>query len=144
MACGRRSVTLPSFAEFGDPLATDDYALCVYDGSATLLLRATAPAGGTCGSRACWKAKGTTGLGYKDPLRDPDGVDKITLKAGAATKAKVQVSMKGSGVPLPALGSLGLPLQAQVQGEQGTCWEASFGPAGVIRNDASAFKGTGP
>jgi hypothetical protein len=128
-------------AELGDPATSDDYALCVYDGTAALLMRTVAPAGGTCGTHPCWKPKGTTGLGYKDALGDPDGVDKITLKAGAATKAKVQVKAKGVNAPLPALGNLSLPLRAQVQGEQGGCWEASFGSTGVVRNDADQFMG---
>ena len=46
------AVTTP---EFGDPLATDDYAFCVFDPSG-IVMSAAIPAGGTCGTKPCWKA----------------------------------------------------------------------------------------
>ena len=38
-------------AEFGDPLTSDDYALCIYDAGA-LVTSAVADAGGICGTQA--------------------------------------------------------------------------------------------
>src|SRR5262249_3285066 len=43
-------------SDFGDPLTSDDYALCLYDGADALALRTDAPAGATCGAASCWRA----------------------------------------------------------------------------------------
>jgi hypothetical protein len=118
-----------TFAELGDPLTTHDYALCVYDSTPSLLFRMTAPAGGTCGTKPCWKQLGpvTAGKGYK--YKDVDGLphdlDGMTIKAGLDGKAKISLKGKGANVPMPALGSLNLPLTTQLQSENGTCWEAT-------------------
>ncbi len=126
-------------ADFGDPLSSDDYALCVFDGVGDLLFKASAPAGGICGTKPCWKALGIRGYGYKDPLRTPAGVDKISLKAGLQGKAKMQ--LKGRGDDLAAFGlPLGLPVTAQLQSENGQCWEATFSAAGTSKNDDTQFK----
>jgi hypothetical protein len=42
-------------AEFGSPTSTDDYALCVFNPSGSLLMQLDAPAGGTCNTSLCWK-----------------------------------------------------------------------------------------
>jgi hypothetical protein len=77
------------------------------------------------------------GFSYKDPDRTPDGVDKLVLKAGLAGKAKAQLKGKGSSLP-----TLPLPLTLPaLQGENGSCWEATFSAAGVAQNDATQFKG---
>jgi hypothetical protein len=136
-------------AAFGDPLASDGYLLCLYDGSAELIFDATAPAGGTCGTKPCWKGTGTppgaTGFRYKDKERTPEGVLKLVLKAGIEGKAKVV--MKGGGPNLSA-GALGLPplplvfpARLQLQGPGGECWEAVFGPSGVTTNVPGEFAG---
>jgi YVTN family beta-propeller protein len=131
-----------TFAELGDPLATHDYALCVYDASSSLLLRMTAPAGGTCGTKPCWKQLGppTLGKGYK--YKDVDGlphdVDSMTLKAGLDGKAKMSLKAKGSNIPLPALGFLALPLTTQLQSRNGQCYEATTTTPSV--NTTALFK----
>jgi YVTN family beta-propeller protein len=116
-----------TFAELGNPLATDDYALCVYDATSSLLFRMLAPAGGTCGTKPCWKQVGPPTLGqgykYKDVDGLPNDLDSMTLKSGLDGKAKVSLKGKGGNIPMPALGSLALPLTAQLQSENGTCWE---------------------
>src|SRR5436853_440797 len=48
-----------SKGDFGNPLATTDYQLCVYDGSGRTIRRAGAPPGGSCGSRPCWHETAT-------------------------------------------------------------------------------------
>lgn len=129
-----------STAEFGDPTTTDDYALCLFDALGGLVSQTTAPAGGTCGTKPCWKPLGVKGYAYKDALRTPAGVDKITLKAGLAGKAKAQ--LKGKGVDLPSVPlPLPLPITAQLQSETGTCFEATFSAGGVAKNDGTQFKG---
>jgi hypothetical protein len=127
-------------ADFGDPLTTDGYALCLFDSLGGLLFQANAPAGGTCGGKPCWKALGIKGFRYKDSLRTPDGVDKISLKAGLQGKAKMQFKAKGADIPAFAL-PLGLPVTAQLQAENGQCWEGSFSAAGLSKNDSTQFKG---
>ena len=78
---------------------------------------------------------------YKDPEHTPHGIDQVVLKAGAASSAKAKVILKGENTPMPGLGALPLPLRVQVQGQAGSCLEATFGPAGVRRHDGTQFKG---
>jgi photosystem II stability/assembly factor-like uncharacterized protein len=122
-------------SDFGDPLTTDAYSLCLYDESGNepvLLVSATAPPGGTCGTKPCWKVKSTTGFQYKNAKRTADGIDAITLKAGASTKAQSTVVLKGltfdtSGLfPTTPKQPLSLPLRVQLQAENGHCWEAIY------------------
>src|SRR6185369_17719118 len=86
-----------TFTELGDPFATDDYALCVYDGGSDLLFRMTAPAGGTCGTNPCWKQLGSVlapkGYKYRDRDGLPDDFDAMTLKSGL--DGKVKMTLKG-------------------------------------------------
>ena len=129
--------------DFGDPVTAeptgDGYALCLFDNADNLLFKSTAPAGGVCGTRPCWKALSITGFSYKDSARTPDGADRIKLKAGLAGKAKVQFKGKGPdlanfGLPYP------LPVTAQLQSEGGTCFEATFSTTGLKVNSTTQFK----
>src|SRR5262249_32026015 len=57
-------------ADFGDPVATDRYALCVYAGAGEtppLVASTTAEAGGSCGGSPCWRARGE-GFVYRSPI----------------------------------------------------------------------------
>ena len=121
--------------EYGNPLGTTDYALCVYDGASTLVTTAQAPAGGTCAGRPCWKE---TGTGYKYRDREPSTMLQVVLKEGAAGKAKIGVVGKGGNPALPAL-PLAQPARVQLVNGDGTCWEATYG-APASRNDGTAFK----
>ena len=136
--------TLPG--AFGDPLAGDDLSVCLYDESATtpaLVLRADAPAGGTCGAAPCWQVIGSTGFRYKDRERTPDGLLKLQMKAGSAGRTRVSVKGKGENLPaLPPL-PLSLPSRVQVHSAAGACWEAVYDEEGVVRNDATVFIGKG-
>jgi hypothetical protein len=129
-----------SQTDFGNPVTTDGYALCVFGDADQLLFKSTAPAGSTCGTRPCWKALSIKGYSYKDSARTPDGADKIKLKAGLAGKAKVQ--FKGKGPDLPSFGlPYTLPVKAQLQSANGTCFEATFSSTGVTVNTGTQFKG---
>jgi hypothetical protein len=113
-------------ADFGDPLTSTDYTFCVYDQSATAqpILLAHVPAGGTCGTKPCWKAiKG--GFKYNDKLFTPDGVQQVLLKSGVATKAKILVKGKGVDLPMPTL-PLTPTVTVQLKSETGVCWEARY------------------
>jgi hypothetical protein len=135
-----------TLAEFGDPLGSTSYNLCVYHvvppplaAVFTLLLDALAPAGGTCGGEPCWRASGL-GYQYEDRETTPDGIRSLSLTAGAAGDAKITI--KGRGTRLSdssalANGPLGLPVTAQLStGSQ--CWEATF--ASPSRNLTGRFK----
>src|SRR5262249_45118011 len=116
-----------SLAEFGDPLNTDDYALCVYGAGPVVLFSARIPNGGTCHGVACWKAAGTTGFSYKDKDGTPDGAQGLSLKAGTGGAAKVSFKGKGDNLVMPTLGSFPQPVRVQLRRSGGsTCWESVF------------------
>lgn len=125
-------------AEFGDPLAGTNYTLCVYDteGSApNLLVSAEAPAG------TSWTAN-SSGFKYKNPALTPDGLQSITLKAGAAGKAKVLVRGRGPNLGLPpTLNAVGTPVTMHLKAENGSCWEARY-PTALVSNPIE-FKARG-
>ncbi|HXJ34767.1 MAG TPA: hypothetical protein VMS22_12105 [Candidatus Eisenbacteria bacterium] len=128
------------FADFGDPMGTTDYTLCVFDQNGThLVISPDMPAGGACGPLACWKPIGTKGFKYKDKDRTPEGADKMTLLSGAAGKAKISFKGKGPnlGLALPPTG-LTTPVRVQLQAEGGACWESTFSAA--QQNTATSFK----
>lgn len=126
-----------TLADFGDPLHTDTYALCVYDEShatPSTLFRATVPPGTN------WQATGTTGFTYKDNLGGAGGVMRIGLKTSAAGRAKIRVAAMGSHLtlPMPTL-PLALPVAVQLRGH-GECWGAGYLTAGIKTNTAREFK----
>ena len=114
--------------QFGDPVNTTDYKLCVYDQAAGInrvVLAAPLPAGGLCGTQPCWKDL-STGFRYADRNLVRGPIKSIRLLAGVDGKAKI--SIRGDHAALtPAL-----PLAQQntvtVQLSNGTtCWEARYG-----------------
>jgi hypothetical protein len=113
--------------DFGDPVATDLYALCLYDDAG---LRATLeiPPGGLCRGRPCWRSK-STGFIYRNKDATAFGVTQITLKAGGAGRASLQLKGTGELLPLPALPSLTGTLDVQLRNQaNGNCWGATFVP----------------
>jgi hypothetical protein len=135
--------TLTTKADFGDPLASTGYQLCVYDGTSTLVSHAEAPAGGNCNSkrpRPCWKESGT-GFKYVDRDLTPDGLQKVQLKAGLDGKAKILVKGKGDLLSLPPMPIQTLPVTVQLINDDGTCWEARYGT--TLKNVPEIFKAKG-
>jgi cysteine-rich repeat protein len=118
---GERTTT----AEYGEPLTTTNYQVCIYDPSG-LKFEITHPAGGTCAGKPCWKPTGTKGFQYKDRELTPDGGYQLKLKEGALSKAQIQMTARGAGLNLPDLTTLGQPLRVQIQQSDGTCWEAVY------------------
>ena len=131
-------------AEFGDPLATASYLLCVWDasGNSQPLVTAAAPAGGTCKSgKPCWKAA-TTSYKYNDGLYTPDGIQGLQLKEGLVDgKAKIQAKARGVNLATPGL-PLTPPVTVQLHNtETSVCWEAVF--TAPTTNDGVKFKSKG-
>jgi hypothetical protein len=133
-----------SLSQFGTPLSSTDYALCIYDrsGGVPTLQVASAPAGGTCGNAPCWKAL-ARGFRYKNRDGSDDGVQSILLKAGQSNRAKFLV--KGKGAKLDMAAPIGAQLLAQdpavtvqLVNSLGFCWEATFS-APAQRNQTSRF-----
>ena len=121
--------------DLGNPVTTDDYTLCVFDGSPfhrRLFLDSTAPAGGSCANGgSCWTARGTPagakGFLYKDSkILLPDGLKRVKLQPGAAGKAKASVTGLGTNLDLPSPMNVTLPVLVQLQGESGACFESNF------------------
>jgi len=128
-------------SDYGDPLATDDYALCVYDDGA-LLTSVDAAHGGTCRGKPCWTAKPTS-LVYRNADRSPTGTQGITLKQGLLDgAASITVKAKGAKIPLPDLGALTGPVVVQLQRSGGApCFGATYS-APFRKHDASNFSDT--
>lgn len=131
-------------AEFGDPLTTDSYELCIYDADG-LVATAVAPAGGLCGAKKpkpCWKDS-TKGPKYKDKDLTPMGVQTLIAKEGLED-GKTKIIVKGKGAPLamPDLAGLSLPVTAQLTNLQtGLCFSTFFETAS--KHDATQFKAKG-
>jgi hypothetical protein len=136
-----------TLAEAGDPInGTDDVIVCAYDSSASPqpVFDTVAPAGGVCDDRPCWKIRGSTPgrqtLKYKDPLRRPDGFDKLDIKEGLDGFARIKAKAKSRFLVMPGL-PLTLPVTVQAQSATGTCWEASYST--FQQNDPLQFKAKG-
>ena len=120
-------------ADFGDPLGTDAYTLCVYDAHG-VVLDATAPAGGLCrNDRPCWTAK-PQGFLYKDRDRTPDGL--ATLKLASS---QIAVIGRGPELGTGTLAGLASPLTVQLHGPD-ECWSATYSFPPALRYDARQFK----
>ncbi|MCC6765886.1 MAG: hypothetical protein IT293_14610 [Deltaproteobacteria bacterium] len=128
-----------SKADFGDPVTTDDYVLCLYDGTG-LLATLTAPAGDVCPTKPCWAEK-PKGYQYKDKAATPSGITQLQLSEGAAGKAKIQVKGKGLDLPDVDLSTLTSPLTVQLKpASGGVCFGATYSFPPVIKNDGVTFK----
>jgi hypothetical protein len=132
-----KSSAAVAVSDFGNPLTTTNYLLCVYD-AAGEKLSASVPAEGMCGTKPCWTTVGSVGFKYVNKASTPDGITKVKLKAGDAEKAKIVVNGAGADLHLPAL-PLATPVKVQLrQDGSSTCWEATYSTA--IQNTATGFK----
>lgn len=129
-----------SVDDFGDPLSTTSYQLCVYDGAGDTIARASAPAGGVCDGRPCWTSKGAK-RSYRSRERGPNGRPrsslKLTLAAGADGKAKILAKARGSHLGLDPL-PWAQPVRVQLVNGEGECWEASYA-APATKNGVGKF-----
>lgn len=126
-------------AEYGDPLGSDDYAICVYD-AGELVTSVTADGGGICAGKPCWVEKPTSFL-YKDKELTPTGAQALHLVEGL-TDGKARITLKAKGVPLamPNLSLLDGPIDVQLHRSGGVpCFGSTFSPP-FSKNDGLTFK----
>ena len=128
-------------ADFGDPLGTDTYALCIYD-DGELAVSGTAPAGGLCAGKPCWKDK-PTGYLYKDRDLSPTGTAQLKLKEGlVAGKAAIKWKAKGGALAAPDLTNPGTLRVELHRSGSADCWGATFAQP-FDKNDGVSFKDKG-
>jgi cysteine-rich repeat protein len=130
--------------EFGDPRTTTPYALCVYGEDASyessVLLRAAVPAG--CSRKVgCWRAT-VRGFDYRSPSGIPDGLLRLSLKAGSAGRARIAIEGRGLHLGLPAL-PLTSPVTVQLRRLDGQppCWSAEHALVAVNRTHRFVARG---
>jgi cysteine-rich repeat protein len=131
-----------SAAALGNPLSTTDYELCVYDGT-SLVIGSRATAGGNCDGKPCWKAIGGGGFKYQNKGLYPNGLQKLTIKAGPDGKAKILVKGKGSWIRMPSLPLSQNPMvTVQLINGEGECWRDTYS-APARANESGIFKDKG-
>jgi N-acetylneuraminic acid mutarotase len=131
--------TATTKSDFGDPVGSDGYALCVYAGGA-FVTRASAPAGSACPGRTGWRST-PGGFRYRSRARTPDGLKSVALKQGADGRARIVVKGRGALLPLPDLAGVASPITVQLRRSgSGPCWSAQYGFPPAIRADATTFK----
>jgi len=134
-------------ADFGDPLNTTSYTLCVYHADPTeLFMEVDVPAVGTCGGQDCWRTIGTKGYKYRDRGEANDGVAKLILKGGDADKAKIVIKGRNIDLPTPLVGiddTNDVTVQLH-NTDNANCWEAVFTPDDVRRAGGGKYKATIP
>ncbi len=133
----RSTANIP-LSDFGDPVTTDSYSLCIYAGG-SLVEEMHAAAGGTCpGGHPCWKARSSKGFRFKDHSGAQSGLSRIVLRAGPIHLADLVVRARGPNVPYPSL-PLAEPVEAQLVRSAGAqCWEADY-QAPPLKNTTQVF-----
>ena len=130
-------------ADFGTPLTTTSYQFCIWEeigGDPRLSASYTIPAGGTCGSKPCWK-ESSSGFKFSDKSHTSTGIAGLQLKQGLAPgKSKIILSGKGANLPVPVMPLIQSPnVVMQLIAANGVCWETRYGmPA--FRNQPDQFR----
>lgn len=130
---GWRGVTPLGF----NPLTSDDVGVCLFaDG--TPVLRAIAPAGGSCAGRPCWKGRPGVAVSYLDKERSPDGISKLQAKASMVKTVASGTSLDTTIHGLPAASFLARDVVMQMHAG-GACAGATmseskfkFGNNGIV------------
>lgn len=124
-----------ALGDFGDPLGTTDFELCVFDQVDTpnpvTRFDATVTHGGMCGTKPkpCWTTNGkppkVKGYRFADKNLLQHGTQSITLTAGADGKAKVAQRARGVNLSPPML-PLNGQVVVQLKATSGQCWGATY------------------
>jgi 6-phosphogluconolactonase (cycloisomerase 2 family) len=117
-------------ADFGDPIASTDHVLCIYDatpGDGLLLRRVVRT--GPCGQGSCWTVLPDGRLRYKDKTQLPDGVKSVKATPGPDGAAEIQLKSRNGGLAKRWTQLFLLPVVAQLHNNDGTCWEATYSSA---------------
>jgi len=129
---------LVDYADLGNPMTTNNYALCIYDGESGLPVletRLEVP------PSVLWTTNSTTTWKYKDKLLTQDGVLSILLKSGPALKTKAMVKAKGANITMPvpegpsAFFEQNPKVIVQLLNDLGMCWTSEFLPPATKNND---------
>jgi len=148
--------TNADFNDFGDPIQSTSYALCMYDSRASdpndppdLIRSMVVPAGGLCnkpGKRdaACWKSIVNRKYLYRDQRNPPpnDGIRKMILTSSSKPdRATIVIQAKGVNLqppPLPLEGNIVFQLLNSRTELSDVCWEASYAPP-FFKADGATF-----
>lgn len=130
-----------SVADLGDPRATTDYSLCLYDSSgstpALVWQRSLAPGGLCSAKKSCW-ARTARGFRFRSPDGRQAGVTSLRLNSGTAGTASITLRAATANLALPSL-----PLQQNPEvvfqlANESSCWEARYSTN--TRNLATEFR----
>jgi len=126
--------------DFGNPLATSDYALCIYAGDPPGLAASYAvPAGGLCDGKPCWKQR-PKGFRYKNKSAEGTQLRKLILRATSGPIADIKAVGRGGTLLLPALPFPEHPVTVQLVKSDGPeCWQNVFSPP-FKKNVSDRFK----
>jgi len=137
-----------SAGSFGDPTATDSYAVCVFQDldspAAKLVYRVDVPPGGMCEAVPCWRAvkasaEQPVGFKYVDKKGTSNGVLKLSLRAVDEKPGRIGLRAKGENLPDPTL-PLTTPIGVQLQTSSGECWGSIFATSGTLKNEPTIYK----
>jgi len=129
-------------SQLGAPTATDLYAMCIYDSSAsvpTLVSMILVAPGGN------WRDLDPKGFKYKDSNTTSDGVQQVKLTPGTVNKAKVLFKAKGANIPMPVPFSAlhyfdqDTDVIVKLVSTSGICWSSTFTAADTKKNTPSQF-----
>jgi len=131
--------TAPS--ELGNPTELADYTLCIYTGSSEKLLAQLS----VIADPVKWKIIKNKGYKYTDKTASVAGVTNVVVSGSPRNNSLAALKGKGVNLPRPTLGSLPLPVTAQlVNSSTDVCFEAQYDGKGVLANRADLLKARAP
>jgi len=117
---------------FGEPAATTELALCIYDASGRLLATGVRP------DADLWTDRGDAGLRFKDKDAAPSGIRSMQLVAG---NLSARIALKARGAALPEITTaLVPPVTVQLVGsDTAECQQSVFTTEDVSTNAPGSF-----